>query len=75
MHEQNWTYLGQRLVLATTNVRDNPEAGGPHLWVPNRARWELRECHVLLVNPKKANRPYSHKILFFDAETYCYVMK
>lgn len=53
VYEQNWTYLGKRLVLATTNVRDNPEAGGPHLWAPNHARWELRECHVLLVDPKE----------------------
>jgi hypothetical protein len=70
VYEQNWTYLGKRLVLATINVRDNPEAGGPHLWVPNHARWELRECHVLLVDPKKGDHPYSHKILFIDAETY-----
>jgi len=70
VYEQTWTYLGKRLVLATINVRDNPEAGGPHLWVPNHARWELRECHILLVEPKKTDHPYSHKILFIDAETY-----
>ena len=43
VHEQTWTYLGKRKVLATINVRDNPEAGGPHLWVPNKARWEVRD--------------------------------
>lgn len=70
VHEQNWTYLGKKVVLATINVRDNPEAGGPHLWVPNKARWELRECHVLLVDPKRTEHPYSHKIIFIDAETF-----
>ncbi len=70
VHEQNWIYLGKKVVLVTTNVRDNPEAGGPDLWVPNKARWELRECHVLLVDPKKSDHPYSHKILFIDAETF-----
>lgn len=70
VHEQNWTYLGKKVVLATTNVRDNPEAGGPDLWVPNKARWELREAHVLLIDPKKADHPYSHKIIFVDTETF-----
>jgi hypothetical protein len=70
VYEQNWTYLGKKAVLATINVRDNPEIGGPHLWAPNKARWELRECHVLLVEPKLVNHPYSHKIIFIDAKTF-----
>ena len=70
VYEHDWTYLGKRDVLATINVRDNPEAGGPHLWVPNKARWEVRESHVLLIEPKAKNHPYSHKIVFIDAETF-----
>ncbi len=70
IYEQNWTYLGRKKVLGTINVRDNPEAGGPHLWVPNRARWEVRDCHVVLAEPKSPSHPYSHKILFIDAETF-----
>jgi hypothetical protein len=70
VYEHDWTYLGKKAVLATINVRDNPEAGGPHLWVPHKARWELRECHVLLVEPRLANHPYSHKIIFIDTETF-----
>ena len=68
--EQTWTYLGKKQVLATINVQDNPEAGGPHLWVPNKARWEVREAHVLLIDPTKENHPYSHKIVFIDTETF-----
>lgn len=68
--ENNWTYLGKRKVLATVNLADNPEVGGPHLWVPNNARWELRDAHVLLIEPKLKNHPYSHRVLFIDAETF-----
>ena len=46
VYEQNWTYLGRKKVLATINVETNPAAGGPHLWVPNKARWEVRDTHV-----------------------------
>jgi hypothetical protein len=67
--ENTWTYLGKKAVLATINVRDNPEIGGPHLWVPHKARWEVREAHVLLVEPQSPTHPYSHKIIFIDAET------
>ena len=70
VYENNWTYLGKRSVLATVNVRDNPEFGGPHLWVPHKARWEVRESHVVLIEPKADNHPYSYRIVFIDAETY-----
>jgi hypothetical protein len=71
VYENDWTYLGKRAVLATINVRDNPEFGGPHLWVPNKARWEVRDTHVLLIEPKaKSSHPYSHRVVFIDAETY-----
>ena len=70
VYEQNWTYLGRKKVLATINVETNPEAGGPHLWVPNQARWELRDTHVLRIDPKSKTHPYSHKIVFIDTETY-----
>lgn len=70
VHENNWSYLGTRDVLATVNVRDNPEVGGPHLWVPNKARWEVRKAHVVLIEPKAANHPYSHRVVFIDAESF-----
>ena len=68
--ENDWTYLGKKKVLATINVKDNPEIGGPHLWVPHNARWEVRDTHVVLVEPKDPNHPYSARIIFIDAETY-----
>ena len=70
VYENNWTYLGKRKVVATINVADNPEFGGPHLWVPNHARWEIRDTHVVLIQPKTANHPYSSRIVFIDAETW-----
>lgn len=70
VYENDWTYLGKRAILATINVRDNPEWGGPHLWVPHKARWELRDAHVILIKPRAEKHPYSYRILFIDAETY-----
>ena len=70
VYENNWTYLGTRNVLATINVADNPEFGGPHLWVPNKARWEVRKAHVLLIEPKMKDHPYSHRVVFIDAENF-----
>ena len=70
VHENNWTYLGTRDVLATINVRDNPEIGGPDLWVPNKARWEIRKAHVVLIEPKAESHPYSHRVVLIDAENY-----
>jgi hypothetical protein len=68
VHEHRWTHLGMRKVLATMNLRDNPDMGGPHQWVPHHARWELRDAHVLLVEPKSPAHPYAAKVLFVDAE-------
>ena len=70
IYENNWEYLGKRKVLATTNVRTNPEFGGPSLWVPHKARWEVRDTHVVLIKPKADDHPYSARIVFVDAETY-----
>ncbi len=70
VHENNWTYLGKRKVVATINIADNPEFGGPHLWVPNNARWEVRDTHVVLIQPKSSDHPYSARIVFIDAETW-----
>ena len=70
VYEHTWSYLGKRRLLATMDVETNPEAGGPHLWVPKNTRWEVREAHVLLIDPKADDHPYSHKIVFVDTETF-----
>jgi hypothetical protein len=44
--------------------------GGPHLWVPNNARWEVRDTHVVLIQPKSGDHPCSSRIVFVDAETW-----
>lgn len=69
VYENSWTYLGTKSVLATINVPDNPEFGGPHLWVPHKTRWEVRLAHVVLMHPTVDNHPYSSRIVFIDAET------
>ena len=70
VYENAWQYLGKRKVFATINVRDNPDSGGPHLWVPHKARWEIRDTHVVLIKPLSDNHPYSARIVFIDADTY-----
>jgi hypothetical protein len=70
VYEHTWKYLGKKTVLATINLATHPEAGGPHKWVPHKARWELRECHVIEQIPKNPNHPYSHKLIFIDSETF-----
>jgi hypothetical protein len=70
VYENDWTYLGTRNVVATVNIADNPEFGGPHLWVPHKTRWEVRKAHVLLIDPKTKDHPYSHRVVFIDAENF-----
>ncbi|HMM75576.1 MAG TPA: DUF1329 domain-containing protein [Gammaproteobacteria bacterium] len=70
VYENDWTYLGRRQVLATVNVRDNPKMGGPHLWVPNEARWEVRDAYVVMIEPKSKDHPYAQRILFLDPDSY-----
>ena len=70
VHKHNWNYLGTRTVLVTMNLADNPEAGGPHKWVPHKVRWELRDTHVIEQIPKDPDHPYSHKLVFIDTETF-----
>ncbi len=69
VYENKFTYLGKRKLLATVNVSDNPEIGGPSNWVPDKARWEVRENHVVLIEPRADNHPYSYRIVFIDVET------
>ncbi len=70
VYQHTWRYLGKKKVLATMNLATHPQAGGPHQWVPQGARWELRECHVIEQIPKDPKHPYSHKWIFIDAETF-----
>jgi hypothetical protein len=70
VHEQQWAYLGRKLVLATVNVATHPEAGGPHLWVPNKTRWEIRDVHVIELIPRSASHPYGNKLIYIDADIF-----
>lgn len=70
VYENDWTYLGKRKVLTTINVPTNPEFGGPHLWVPHKTRWEVRDTHVVMMKPKVENHPYSYRVVFIDTETF-----
>ena len=68
--EWQWQYLGRRKLLATMNVRSNVDWGGPNGWVPQGARWEVRDCYVLAGTPLNSNDPYGKRILFIDSQRF-----
>jgi len=68
--EWQWQYLGRRKLLATMNVRSNVDWGGPNGWVPQGARWEVRDCYVLVGTPRNSNDPYGKRILFIDSQRF-----
>ena len=68
--EWQWQYLGRRKLLATMNVRSNVDWGGPNGWVPQGARWEVRDCYVLAGTPMNSNDPYGKRILFIDSQRF-----
>jgi len=70
VYQHTWRLLGKKKVLAAVNVPTHPEAGGPHLWVPHKTRWEVRDAYVIEQTPKAEGHPYSHKWLFIDAQTF-----
>ncbi len=68
--DYEWTFHGWKDVLHIMNTQyAYARYYGPH----GRAalgRWELRKALVVEQVPKRANHPYSSKILFLDAQTY-----
>lgn len=68
--EWKWEYLGRRNVLATMNVKSNVDWGGPNGWVPQGARWEVRDCYVIAGTPMNSKNPYGKRIMFIDAQRF-----
>lgn len=68
--EWKWQYVGRRKILATMNVRTNVDWGGPHGWVPQGTRWELRDTYVLAGTPNNPADPYGRRVLFIDAQRF-----
>lgn len=68
--EHDWKFHGTKSLLHVMNARHAvARYYGPHSRVPHD-RWELRPCFILEQIPKKANYPYSSKLLFIDTQTY-----
>ena len=69
VHEYNWTYQGQRIMLVPGLLQDDELTyEGRNNWYPN-VPWELRRVITLESTPK-GNHPYSKRIFYIDAQTY-----
>lgn len=69
LHEYNWTYKGQQVMLMPGFLRAGRlEFGGKNNWYPT-APWELRHVMVLEATPKGPH-PYSKRTFYIDAQTY-----
>ena len=65
-----WTFHGWKDILHVMNTQyAYARYYGPNSRVP-LGRWELRKTLVVELVPKRANHPYSSKILFLDTQTY-----
>lgn len=68
--DYEWTFHGRKDVLHVMNTQYGyARYYGPAGRAP-LGRWELREALVVEIVPKRANHPYSSKIMFIDAQTY-----
>ncbi len=69
IHEYNWTYKGQQVMLMPGLLRaERLEFGGNNNWYPTTP-WELRQVLVLDATPKGPH-PYSKRTFYIDAQTY-----
>ncbi len=69
IHEYNWTYKGEQIMLAPGFLRAARLAfGGKNNWYPE-VPWELRKVIILESTPKGAHS-YGKRIFYIDAQTY-----
>lgn len=67
--DNDWRYLGRKVVLAVANSRENPpQFHGPMSIVPYD-RWQLRPCFVVEAIPRWDGHPYGRRLMFVDEET------
>jgi hypothetical protein len=67
--DYQWTYLGQRQVLAVTDSREERLRFGGELSDVPLDRWQVRPTFVVELKPRWEGHPMSAKLLFIDQET------
>jgi hypothetical protein len=69
LHEYNWTYRGEQVMLVPGFLRaDHVAYGGKNNWYPD-VPWELRRVAVLESTPK-GTHPYGKRVFYLDTQTY-----
>lgn len=69
LHEYDWTYLGERILLLPGFLRaDEVRFGGKNDWYPD-APWELRRV-VAVGSMPKGGHPYGKRVFYLDVQTY-----
>ena len=69
-HVYDWTYLGEKIVLAPSPIKSaNATLGGKGNWYPQDP-WELRKAIVLEAKSPESHPVYSRRMLYLDAQTY-----
>ncbi|MGE0682844.1 MAG: DUF1329 domain-containing protein [Candidatus Binatia bacterium] len=70
IHVYDWTYLGEKIVLAPSPIQSTePTLGGKGSWYPQDP-WELRKAIVLEAKSPSSHPVYSRRLLYLDAQTY-----
>ena len=73
--QYEWTCLGERDVIGPMNSRvkafpyDKEHNFGPYGLSYADDSWELRTAFVIRMEPKNADHPYHHKIIYIDKQT------
>ncbi len=68
--EYDWTFHGRVNILHIMNSpHEHARFYGPAGRAP-LGPWELRRALVVVLQPKRANHPYSSKVLLMDTQTY-----
>lgn len=69
-HIYDWTYLGEKIVLAPSPIQSaEATLGGKGNWYPQDP-WELRKAIVLEAKSPASHPVYSRRVLYLDAQTY-----
>jgi hypothetical protein len=73
LHPYEWKYLGEKIVLAPSPIKNTaPTLGGRGGWYPVDP-WELRKAIVLEATSKAGHPLYSRRMLYLDSQTYTHL--
>jgi len=70
VHVYDWKYLGEKVVLAPSPIKNTaPTLGGRGGWYPVDS-WELRKAIVVEAKSPSSHPLYGRRLLYLDTQTY-----